>query len=136
MGLSRVLLGLVALSMQPRVFAQSAPFQNVTAPTETSSLGVQTTENAVTADAGSSYSTSTAGQADSAAFKAGGPVADNQCPTKTVTDVCTETVTEECTETIIEHCTETIIEHYTVTETVCGDNCPGQGKTTYVSKKP
>lgn len=107
----RVLLALVALSTQRLVSAQSPPFQNGTAPTETSSPDAQVTDDPFTTETGSPYSTSTAEQTASAALKGGGGGGgDNYCYTKTVTEYCT------------------------VTEKVCDKHCPGRGKTTYVWK--
>lgn len=105
MGMRTVLLGLVVLSIQPRVFAQSPPFQNSTAETGTSSLGAQVTDDASTTESGSPYITPAAGQADAAAFKGGGQPGD-YCATLTKMEYCT------------------------VTESAC----PGQGQTTYVSR--
>ena len=100
------LMALAALSIQPLVSAQSPPFQNGTAPTETSSLDAQVTDDGVTAGTASTDSASTSEPTPSEALRGGGGYnPDNTCHTTTVTEYCT------------------------VTSTVCGKEC---GKTTYV----
>jgi hypothetical protein len=109
MGMRGVLIALVVVSIQALVSAQSPPFQNGTTPTETSSLGTPVTDNTFTAATVTPDSVSEAGQTVSAALKGGGDGGgDNSCHTRTIIEICT------------------------VTSTVCGRHCPGEGKTTYV----
>lgn len=111
MGMRKVLVALVALAIGLPVSAQSAPFQNGTTPTETSSLDSPvTSDDTFTAETVSTDSVSAAEETVSAAFKGGGGnCGDKYCSTKTVTETCT------------------------VTSTVCGKHCPGE-KTTYVRR--
>jgi len=88
----RVLLGLVALSRLPLASAQSPPFQNGTAPTETSSLDAQVTDDGVTAGTVSTDSVSTSEPTPSEALRGGGGYnPDKACHTRTVTEYCTVT---------------------------------------------